>query len=134
MAIWGQAINALIGIWLMAAPDILRYGVPALTNDRIVGPIAATFAIVSWWEATRAVRRVNLVVGVWLLIAPWLLGYHELIAIVNSIICGIALASLSFTGSKIKQQFGGGWISLWPPKKIKPGQHAVYGNREDWFR
>ena len=33
-----QLINAMLGIWLMAAPTILGYGGPARPNHQIVGP------------------------------------------------------------------------------------------------
>ena len=106
---WAQILNAILGIWLMAAPAILRYGDPAQTNDRIVGPIAATFAIVAWWEATRSTRWVNLPIGVWLVLAPWVLGYDATAAIVNSMLVGLVMAACATVRGKVEKRYGGGW-------------------------
>jgi hypothetical protein len=32
---------------------------------------------------------------------------------INSMLCGIAIAALSCVGGDVKQQFGGGWSALW---------------------
>lgn len=41
---WPRLANVAVGIWLMAAPAVLAYGDKAAINDRIVGPVAITFA------------------------------------------------------------------------------------------
>ncbi len=109
---WAQVLNAAIGIWLMAAPAVLRYGDPAQANDRIVGPVAATFAIVAWWEATRSVRWANVPLGLWLLAAPWVLGYDATAATVNGVAAGLLLIVLATVEGKIENRFGGGWAAL----------------------
>ena len=109
---WARLLNAAVGIWLMAAPAVLGYGAPAATNDRLVGPIAASFAIIALWEVTRPVRRVNLGLGVWLIAAPLVLGYGTLPA-VNSVIVGVLLTGLSLVRGEVTGQFGGGWRTVW---------------------
>ncbi len=109
---WARILNAALGIWLMAAPAVLGYGTPAQTNDRIVGPVAASFAIIAIAEATRPVRRVNTVLGAWLLLAPWVLGYGTT-ATINSLIVGALMIALSLVRGKIEARFGGGWSMLW---------------------
>lgn len=109
---WAQIINAALGIWLMAAPAVLAYGDPAQTNDRIVGPIAATFAIVAWWEATRSTRWINLPIGLWLVLAPWILGYDQTATIVNSTVVGLVLAACSLVRGNIEKRYGGGWAAI----------------------
>lgn len=106
---WAQVLNAALGIWLMAAPALLGYGEPAMTNDRIFGPVAATFAIIAWWEATRPVRWVNLPIGLWLVLAPWILGYGETAVVVNSVGVGLLMAGFAFVEGKIEKRYGGGW-------------------------
>ncbi|HEV2107326.1 MAG TPA: SPW repeat protein [Thermomicrobiales bacterium] len=110
---WPRIINIVVGIWLMVAPAVLGYGAPAATNDRIIGPLAASFATIAIWETTRQVRRINWALGTWLLIAPWLLGYGELAPVVNSMIAGVLLIAFASLRGPIKQRFGGGWSSLW---------------------
>jgi hypothetical protein len=107
-----QIINAILGIWLMAAPAVLGYSRPASTNDHIVGPLVATFACIAIWEATRSVRWVNLPLGLWLIVAPLALG-HPTSGQLNSVLCGIAIAGLSCVGGAVTQRFGGGWSALW---------------------
>lgn len=109
---WAQIVNAILGIWLMAAPAVLAYGAPAQTNDRIVGPVAATFAIVACWEATRGVGRLNLLSGLWLLLAPWILGYEATAALANSMAVGALMGALSFVQGSIEHRYGGGWKAL----------------------
>lgn len=110
---WAQVINALLGIWLMAAPAVLGYGAAAATNDRIVGPIAASFAVIAWWQATRPTRWVNLPLGLWLLVAPFVLGYGATAPLVNSLAVGVVLAALAFVKGTVDTDFGGGWRAVW---------------------
>ncbi len=111
---WAHFINAALGIWLMAAPAVLGYAAPAQTNDRIIGPVIATFAIVAWWEATRPAGRWNLPLGIWLLLAPWVLGYGGTTAIVHSLVVGALVAGLSLVRGQYRpEKFGGGWSALW---------------------
>lgn len=110
---WAQIVNALLGVWLMASPAVFGYGGAARINDVIVGPIAATFALIALWEVTRIVGKANVVLGVWLVIAPWVLGYEEnVIATVNQFIVGVIMAALAVTRAKASGKFGGGWRSL----------------------
>ncbi|WP_276499242.1 SPW repeat protein [Pontibacter litorisediminis] len=112
---WAQVINAILGIWLMASAAILGYNdIKIITdNEHIVGPVIASFAIVSWWEATRVVRLYNVPLGLWLLLAPWVLGYDNTTATVNSMVVGALVTGLSFIKGKIEETYGGGWSALW---------------------
>lgn len=104
--------NILLGVWLMAAPDVLGYAGSAQTNDRIVGPLIISFATVAIWEATRSLRHVNTVLGSWLLLAPWVLGYASL-PLFNSLIVGVLTVLFSLVKGKITETYGGGWSRLW---------------------
>jgi hypothetical protein len=108
---WAQLVNAAIGIWLMASPAVLGYDGAAAMNDRIAGPIAATFAVVAVTEATRGARWGNLPLGLWMIVAPWILGVPSP-AIVNGLIVGPCLVSLSAVRGRIEERFGGGWRVL----------------------
>lgn len=109
---WARLLNTAIGLWLMAAPAVLGYGGPADTLHRIVGPVAATFAIIAIWEATRELRQLNALAGAVLLIGPLLLGFGGA-AMVNSLVCGILLITISRVKGEIEESFGGGWKVLW---------------------
>ena len=107
-----RMLNAVLGIWLMVAPAVLGYGDPARVVDRILGPVAASLAVVAMGEATRPVRHANLLIGVLLVLAPWVLGYPGTAAI-NSVVVGLAMAALSRLGRKVEQRFDGGWSRVW---------------------
>jgi hypothetical protein len=109
---WAQAINVVLGLWLMAAPAVLAYGRPAATWDHIVGPLIATFACIALWEATRAVRWANVPLAISLLAAPWLLD-APLEAKINSMLIGMLVALLSCVGGAFRHRFDGGWSMLW---------------------
>src|SRR5690349_21325800 len=111
-AMWARLLTAALGVWLMAAPDVLGYGGRARTGDHIVGPLIVATGIIAIWEVVRPVRWVGLALGVWLVLAPWLLGGRGE-ALVNSTLVGLLVVALSLVGGRVRQRFGGGWTSLW---------------------
>lgn len=110
---YAQVINALLGLWLMMSPAVLGFGNPAADNDRIIGPVIVTFAVVAWWEATRVVRLYNVPLAAWLLLAPWILGYEQTAPIVNDMAVGAVVLGLCFVKGKQEQNYGGGWKAIW---------------------
>jgi hypothetical protein len=107
-----QVVAAGIGMWLMAAPAAIGYeGTAAADVDRILGPIAASIAIIAIFQATRNVRRANFLLAGLLLLAPFALGY-PLAAAVNSVACGLIIGGLSFVRGRITKANGGGWRAL----------------------
>ena len=132
--LWARGLNTALGIWLMAAPSVLEVlGTPVEKNDRIVGPIVATFAIIAIWGATRPVRRINTLAGLWLLAAPWVLGYEAGAAIANDMIVGLFVIGLSLVKGEMVERFGHGWSTLWPPFSARGEQqreiYGVYGRQ-----
>ena len=107
---------ALVGVWLAAAPSVLDYQRPAATNDWVVGPLIATFAIIACWGVMRSLRWVNVALAAWLLVAPLPLR-HPVHASINSIACGVAVVGLSLVRGKIPHRYGIGWPGAWraPP-------------------
>ena len=110
---WPRIVNAALGLWLMAAPALLDYGGAARTNDRIVGPVAASFAVIAIWEVTRPLRWANVALGVWLLVAPWLPGYDP-VPLLNSLAVGACLITFGWIRGPIRHRLGGGWSALLP--------------------
>ena len=108
---WSQLAATALGLWLMAAPSVLGYGDPARMNDRIVGPIVASFAFIAVWEVTRSLRWVNMLLGAWLIVAPWILDFGSA-ATINSSIVALCVMTAAWTGGSISQSFGGGWWSM----------------------
>ncbi len=126
---WAQVLNAALGIWLMVAPAVLGYGEPGSVNDRILGPVAATFAVIAWWEATRPVRWVNLPIGLWLVLAPWILGYDETAAIINSIAVGLVMTACAAVKGTIEKRYGGGWSAVFRPGSQREHNDVAQGRR-----
>ena len=122
---WPRVVSAALGIWMMFAPSILDYDRPAATNDRIVGPIVASFAIIAIWQVTRGLRWLNLVLGVWLLVAPWVLGYAWE-PLLNSSIVGVIIIACAAVRGPMNDRTGGGWSAIWgggpppPPSSDEP--------------
>lgn len=109
--LWPQAVNALLGLWLMAAPEVLDYGDPAASNHHVVGPLIVSFATVALWEATRGVGRLNLLLGMWLVISPWALG-DQGGGLVNGTVVGVVVALLAVLSRREGGRYGGGWSAL----------------------
>ncbi|HJU06758.1 MAG TPA: hypothetical protein VJ692_16535 [Nitrospiraceae bacterium] len=109
---FAQLINILLGVWLMAAPDMIGYGDAARTNDHIAGPLIVSFAMIAISEVTRPVRWLNVALGFWLVVAPMLLGYWGRIG-VHSAVIGLLVAASSLVRGQFKDRVGGGWKVLW---------------------
>ncbi len=116
---------AIVGVWLMAAPDVLDYGGAALMNDRIIGPILVTMAVCAIWEVLRALRWVNALCGAWLLAAPWLLGVEHDAARINSMVCGVLAFALSLSKGKQKRPYGGGWRALFDRNQLQESKNTT---------
>ncbi len=108
---WPRVANAALGLWLMAAPAALGYGGAARANDRIVGPVAASLAVIAISQVTRPLRWGNVALGVWLLLAPWLLPY-DAVSRVNSLAVGVGLIGFGLIRGPTPQRLGGGWSAL----------------------
>jgi hypothetical protein len=107
-----QTVGIIVGVWLMAAPAALGYAdATAADVHRIIGPVAASAALVAVWEATRGARLVNVVLGVLLVLAPLLVA-HPADAAVSGVVSGVALAAASPVGGRSRQSMAGGWRSL----------------------
>ena len=105
-------INSILGVWLMAAPEILNYQGRAADNDQIFGPIIASISITAIFESTRNMRWLNIPFAIWLIMAPFVLSYDDNYAGYNDVLTGIFVGSFSLIKGKIHYKFGGGWAAL----------------------
>lgn len=110
-----QLPAAALGIWLMAAPSVLGYRGAGADNDRIVGPVVASIALVAMAEAVRGLRLVNLATGAWLVVAAFVLPYPS-DGTLNAVAVGAAVAVAALPGGWTHQRYGGGWRSLRDPR------------------
>lgn len=106
---WNQVVIILIGLWIMASPDMMGYSGPEQTNHHIVGPLIVSFGIIALTETTRSARWANVTLGLWLVVAPLVLNYDPL----KSSLLGTAIFGLSLIEGSRREQLGGGWSRLW---------------------
>ena len=106
---WNQVVVIVIGLWLMASPDVMQYGGPVRTNHHIVGPLIVSFGMIALSESMRSMRWVNVGFGLWLIAAPFILSYNAL----NSSLLGTAIVGLSLLEGTRREELGGGWTRLW---------------------
>jgi NAD(P)-dependent dehydrogenase (short-subunit alcohol dehydrogenase family) len=123
---WAQALNALVGAWLMAAPEVVGYGGWASLNAHVVGPIAATIAAIAAFEVTRPARWALVPLGAWLLIAPWGFGY-AVAPLLDSTAAGLLLIAFGTVPGVIRERFGGGWLALWKSSGAAPRPDEAEG-------
>lgn len=125
---WAQIINAVLGLFLMAAPGLFSLEQPASDNFHIFGPVITTFAVISWWEATRGVRLWNLAPGAWLVVSPIFLNYNSGLAAILAIGVGVGVATLSFVRGPRKNRFGGGWSAIFSSNP--PHEREAFAGRQ----
>ena len=113
---WHQSAVILLGLWVLASPDVMGYEGPERLNNHIIGPLVVSAGIIALAETTRAVRWINLALGSWLVLAPVVLQYEPLHIGVRSALLGIAIAGLSWFPGERRSLQGGGWPALWKPK------------------
>jgi hypothetical protein len=136
---WRHFLVMLLGLWVTAAPDVLRYEGPERMNHHIVGPLVVCAAVIAMAETMRAVRWVNVALGAWLIVAPAVLGFSPLHIGVRSSLVGAAIVSLSLTEGRRQEQRGGGWSRVWrtEPKHsgrapVQEKQHPPSPHTRDW--
>lgn len=113
-----QVVAALCGAWLMASPALFGYGGAAAVNDRICGPIIATFSCVAAWEVTRPVRWVSMAIAGWMIVGALVLDYNAGGA-GNVVVTALVIIACSLVRGRAVTRFGGGWRSLWNPRQAQ---------------
>lgn len=120
---WAHLLSALVGLWLMASPDLVEaFTDTASANNRIIGPLIVAFGVVALWEETRSARFANTALGIWLLAASILFGYTDLALVTNAVAAGVVIALSLVKGEHDPLKFGGGWVALWNDEKWEQGQ------------
>jgi len=102
---WTIAVQLIIGIWLMARPDIIAFTAETANCDHLVGAIIVTVAAVATAEVTRIVRYLNVPIGVILIGASLILALHNPIVLVSEIFCGVLLILVSLPRGKIVESY-----------------------------
>jgi hypothetical protein len=103
---WNLCVILAVGIWIIAAPEVLGYSGTIADSNHLAGAIIVTFAVIAMSEVARSLRFINILFGLWLIAAPWVLGGSQGAAMWNGVISGVVLILLSFPKGKIEERRG----------------------------
>jgi hypothetical protein len=96
---WQDGINAVLGLWMFAAPTILRFafpGNPAMRAAWVLGLAIVVFAAIAMYMPKAWEEALNILLGVGLLASPWVLGYTDQGAPTrNAVIVGVVVTGLA---------------------------------------
>jgi hypothetical protein len=107
-----QALNVVLGLWLMIAPSALGYsGTRSAVLVWILGPLVFTFAAMALWGVLRALRWVNVALGLAVAAGGLALAMGATDA-VNHLVCGILVTVLSLLRGTVRHPYAGGWRAL----------------------
>ena len=126
---WNHLFVIALGVWLMAAPDVMQYEGTERIVDHIVGPLVVSMAIIAMAQVTRSVRWINVALGLWLMLAPVLMRYEPLHIGARSALIGGAILLLSLVKGPERAQTGGGWRRVWSTPSIPP---ISQNNEQQW--
>lgn len=110
--VWGVALpwtllaSVAVGLWLMAAPSVLRTVPPFAHSDHLIGALVVTIAMMALADVGRGLRFVNVLFGAWFIAAPWLLGGGTPASTVSDLIAGVALILLSLPRGPVGERYG----------------------------
>lgn len=103
---WNLFILMPVGIWVMAAPEVLGYSGTIADSSHVTGAIIVTFAVIAMSEVGRPLRYLNILFGLWLIAAPWVLGTDHEGAMWNGVVAGIMVILLSLPKGKVEDKRG----------------------------
>jgi hypothetical protein len=104
---WPIAAQLLIGLWLMARPDILPFSVATANSDHVLGALVVTVAAVASAEVTRIARYGNVLLGLALCAAAFIFALHVPVVLCSDIISGIVLIFVSLPRGSIVERYAG---------------------------
>lgn len=102
---WLILVQALIGVWLMARPDVLPFTIESANCDHWMGAIIVTAAAVATAEVTRTVRFVNVIAGVAVLILTLLFSSGSTEVLISGITSAILLIIVSLPRGVIIERY-----------------------------
>jgi hypothetical protein len=109
---WAAIFNIIIGLFLMIAPAIFHFDKSISDHYHIVGPVVATFAIISLWEVNHGAHYFDILPGLWFIIAPFIFHFQSGSATWIAVVSGVLVVLLSLVKRRVKGKYGGGWRSL----------------------
>jgi hypothetical protein len=107
---WQDAVNAVLGVWLVASPWALGFmdQTMPMANAVIVGlallaaALGAIFVPRAWEEWTEAV------LGLWMVISPWMLGFGDM-ARTAAVVTGLVILALALWTLATDEDYSAAW-------------------------
>ena len=95
---WQDAINLVLGAWLVLSPFILGYAGEAAParNAYVVGATIVVMAAAAIWAFQKWEEWISVLLGLWLIASPWALGYSAMqTPLWNQIVIGVIVGGLA---------------------------------------
>ncbi|MFI5334850.1 MAG: vitamin K epoxide reductase family protein, partial [Chlamydiales bacterium] len=102
---WFIVLQAIVGVWLMARPNILPYNIASADCDHWMGAIVVTVAAVATAEVTRTARFVNIIAGVIVLILALLFSSGSTAVLMSGIASAVLLILVSIPKGVIVERY-----------------------------
>ncbi len=102
---WFIIVQAIIGVWLMARPNILPFNIESANCDHWMGAIIVTLAAVATAEVTRTVRFVNVIAGVIVLILTLIFSSGSSVILISGIVSAVLLIIVSIPKGVIVERY-----------------------------
>jgi hypothetical protein len=102
---WFIIVQAIIGVWLMARPDILPFNIESANCDHWMGAIILTIAAVATAEVTRTARFVNVIAGVVVLILTLIFSSGSTAILMSGITSAVLLIIVSIPRGIIVERY-----------------------------
>jgi SPW repeat-containing protein len=115
---WASWTNAILGVWLILAPWVLRYPSNVPSGEDVL--LGISVLLIAAWSANadQAVTGpawTTMILGIWITISPWALGYRGLTqALANDVFVGILIVTFSIT------LVAGRMVTVGPPPPSRP--------------
>ena len=103
---WNLILSTIIGIWLMAAPDVFGTTGRAADSSHLVGALTVVWSVIVMAEVARAGRFLNILFGAWIVVAPFIVSGAGTNATISNIICGLLIIGLSIPRGAIREEYG----------------------------
>lgn len=103
---WFIIVQAVVGVWLMARPNILPFTVLSADCDYWMGAIIVTVAAVAAAEVTRTIRFVNVIAGVVVLALTLAFSSESIPVLISGIASSVVLIIASIPIGAIVERYG----------------------------
>jgi hypothetical protein len=108
--LWRDAINLVLGIWLIVSPFALDYSAQTTPawNTYAIGAVITVLSAAALWQFQKWEEWLSAAFSAWLVVSPWILGFgvgH--VATWNQIVVGVVVGILAFWSSVTEHDIRG---------------------------